>query len=118
MSSRSWLASSILIIVTSVLVALRLRRRVHFPLAILAIAVVHGVGIRNGLPWAVIGGPAIIAVCVETFRYLSLYAGPSMCANRTSGGAVMAGLGYGAMSMLRGATIGSDSRADEEPVAK
>jgi hypothetical protein len=116
MSSLSWLASPILIIVTIVLAALRLRRRVHVPLAILAvaagfsllglaaerlaIAVIHGVGIRNGLPWAVIGGLAIIAVCVETFRYLSFRAGPSMRANRTSGGAVMAGLGYGAMGTL------------------
>jgi len=134
MSSLSWVASPILIIVTIVLGALRLRRRAHVPLALLAvaagfsllglaaerlaIAVIHGVGIGNGLPWAVIGGLAIIAVCVETFRYLSFRAGPSMRAHRSSGGAVMAGLSYGAMSILRGAGTGSDSRADEEPVAK
>lgn len=73
--------------------------------------------IRNGLPWAVISGLAIIAVCVKTFRYLSFRAGPSMRANSISGGAVVAGLGYGAMSIFRGAITGSDSRADEESVA-
>jgi uncharacterized membrane protein YjfL (UPF0719 family) len=134
MSSLSWVASPILIIVTIVLAALRLRRRAHVPLAILAvaagfsllglaaerlaIAVIHRMGIRNGLPWAVIGGLTIIAVYVETFHYVSFRAGPSMRAHRSSGGAVMAGLGYGAMSIFRGTRIGSDSRADEEPVAK
>jgi hypothetical protein len=134
MNSLNWLAPPILIIVTIALAALRPPRRTHVPLPILAvaagfsllslaaerfaIAVIHPVGIRNGLPWAVIGGLAIIVVCVETFRYLSVRAGPSMRANRTSGGgAVMAGLGSGAMSTLRGAITGSDSRADEKPVA-
>jgi hypothetical protein len=124
-STQSWWIFPILIIVTIALVALRLGRRAHVPLAILAvaagfslhglaaerlaIAVIHGVGIRNGLPWAVIDGLAIIAACVETFRYLSARAGPPMRTNRTGGGAVMAGLGYGAMHILRGTIIGSDS---------
>jgi hypothetical protein len=132
MSSLNWSASPILIIVTTV--PARLGRRAPVQLVFLAvaaglfllgpaaerlaIAVIHGVGIRNGLLGAVISGLAIIAVCVETFRYVSLRAGPAMRANRISGGAVMAGLGYGAMSIFREVITASDTRADAEPVAE
>lgn len=84
----------------------------------LAIAVIHGVGTRNGLPGAVISGLAVIAVCVETFRYVSLRAGPAAARQPHQRCALMAGPGYGAMSVFRGVITASDRRADAEPVAK
>jgi hypothetical protein len=126
----NWLVFPVLLIGALVLAALWLRRRACVPLVILAvaagfsllgflaqilvIAVIRVAGVRNGLPWAVVGLPwavvglpATVAVCSETFRYLSFRAGRAMRANRTSAGALMAGLGYGGMCMIYASGAGA-----------
>lgn len=116
----SWLVFPVLLLGTVLLAALWLHRRTRVPLVMLAVAtgfsllnllaviliiilvimVIRAAGVWNSLPWAVVGLPAIVAVCVETFRYLSFDAGQVMRANRTSTGALMAGLGYGGMTVI------------------
>lgn len=147
MSSLSWLASTILIIVTIVLAALWLRRRAQVPLGTLAvaagfsllglgverlaIAMIHRVGIRRG--------PAVrrdrrarhhrglcgdrllfeLPRCpVDARQPHQLVLRRTHEVSRPSGSVVMAGLGYGAMSIPREPITGSDSLADGKPVAK
>jgi hypothetical protein len=111
-----WLVFPVLLLGAAVLAAWWLRRGARVPLMMLAvaagfsllsllaeilvIAAIRAAGVRNGLPWAAVGVPATVAVCAETFRYLSFRAGPVMRANRTSVGALMAGLGYGGMIVI------------------
>jgi hypothetical protein len=110
----------VLLLGAAVLAAWWLRRRAGVPLVMLAvaagfsllsllagilvIAAIRTAGVRNGLPWAAVGWPATVAVCAETFRYLSFRAGPVMRANRTSVGALMAGLGYGGIIVIYAVT--------------
>jgi hypothetical protein len=112
-----WLAVPVLIGGAVLLGAFWLRQRRRVPVVMLAIAagfyllsflvavgivavVVYLAGVRNGVVFSVILTPAIGAVCAETLRYLSFRVGSPMSANRTIGGALMVGLGYGGMSAI------------------
>jgi hypothetical protein len=108
-----WLAVPVFISGAVLLAAFWLRQRCRVPVVMLAIAagfyllaavIFEAVGYAAGIRMvsSVVLAPAIGAVCAETLRYLSFRAGRSMRANRTIGGALMVGLGYGGMSVIIG----------------
>jgi len=61
--------------------------------------VMHTVGVDRGVSASILF-PAVYAISEEACRYLSFRAGHTMRENRTSTGAVLAGLGHGCMEAL------------------
>jgi uncharacterized membrane protein YhfC len=114
-----WVAFLVTFLVTAagpVAAAVWLRRRLGVPLRVFEVAagfyvlnllaqvpvfaLLAAAGLRGGLVVTALVAPLVYALSEESLRYLSFRAGESMRRNRTSDGALMAGLGHGGMEAI------------------